>query len=118
MYKNLAATLVVACFFTPLSFAQSTPGAPPVKAGFVYVSPITEAGWTKQHDEGRKAVVAKYGDRVETTFVEKVSEGPDAERVMLSNLLKFGELRLKEVMVPRAAIIAVCAPRPRCSGNV
>ena len=31
----------------------------------------------------------------------------EAERVMLSNLLKFGELRLKDVMVPRAAIIAV-----------
>ncbi len=30
-----------------------------------------------------------------------------AERVMLANLLKFGELRLKDVMVPRAAIIAV-----------
>jgi len=86
MYKNLAATLVAACFFSPLSFAQSTPFTPPahspVKAGFVYVSPITEAGWTKQHDEGRKAVEAALGDKVKTTFVADVPEGADAERVI------------------------------------
>jgi len=29
------------------------------------------------------------------------------ERVMLANLLKFGELRVKDVMVPRADIVAV-----------
>jgi simple sugar transport system substrate-binding protein len=86
MYKNLAATLVAACFFSPPSFAQSTPVTPPatspVKAGFVYVSPITEAGWTKQHDEGRKAVEAALGDKVKTTFVADVPEGADAERVI------------------------------------
>ncbi len=82
MYKNLAAALVAACFFSPLSFAQSTPVTPPVKAGFVYVSPITEAGWTRQHDEGRKAVEAALGDKVKTTFVADVPEGADAERVI------------------------------------
>ena len=78
MYKNLAAALAAACFFSPLSFAQSTP----VKAGFVYVSPITEAGWTRQHDEGRKAVEAALGKQVKTTFVADVAEGADAERVI------------------------------------
>ncbi len=82
MYKNLAATLVAACFFSPFSFAQSTPVTPPVKAGFVYVSPITEAGWTKQHDEGRKAVEQALGQQVRTTFVADVAEGADAERVI------------------------------------
>lgn len=82
MYKNLAATLVAACFFSPFSFAQSTPVTPPVKAGFVYVSPITEAGWTKQHDEGRKAVEQALGPQVRTTFVADVAEGADAERVI------------------------------------
>jgi len=53
-----------------------------LKVGFVYVGPVGDFVWSYQHDEGRKAVVAKYGDRVETTFVEKVSEGPDAERVI------------------------------------
>ncbi len=78
MYKNLAAALVAACFFSPLSFAQSTP----LKAGFVYVSPITEAGWTQQHDQGRKAVEQALGDQVKTTFVADVPEGADAERVI------------------------------------
>ena len=82
MYKNLAAALAVACFFSPLSFAQSAPVSPPVKAGFVYVSPITEAGWTKQHDEGRKAVEKALGTQVKTTFVADVPEGADAERVI------------------------------------
>lgn len=31
----------------------------------------------------------------------------DQERIMLANLLKFGELRVKDVMVPRADIVAV-----------
>ena len=85
MYKNLAAALAAACFFAPV-FSQ-TPAttkahAAPVKAGFVYVSPITEAGWTRQHDEGRKAVEAALGSQVQTTFVENVPEGADAERVI------------------------------------
>ena len=83
MYKNLAATLVAACFFLPAVQAQSpTKSTEPIKAGFVYVSPITEAGWTKQHDEGRKAVERALGDQVKTTFVADVAEGADAERVI------------------------------------
>jgi len=54
----------------------------PVRAGFVYVGPIGDHGWTYRHDIGRKAVEAHFGDRVETRFVENVSEGPDAERVI------------------------------------
>ena len=45
MYKNLAATLVAACCFS--SLITTTSLAEPLKAGFVYVSPVTEAGWTK-----------------------------------------------------------------------
>jgi simple sugar transport system substrate-binding protein len=83
MYKNLAATLVAACFFLPAVQAQSpTKSTEPIKAGFVYVSPITEAGWTRQHDEGRKAVERALGDKVKTTFVADVPEGADAERVI------------------------------------
>lgn len=83
MYKNLAATLVAACFFLPAVQAQTTPKiTEPIKAGFVYVSPITEAGWTRQHDEGRKAVEKALGDQVKTTFVADVAEGADAERVI------------------------------------
>ena len=83
MYKNLAATLVAACFFLTSAQAQSLPKVTaPIKAGFVFVSPITEAGWTRQHDEGRKAVERALGDQVKTTFVADVPEGADAERVI------------------------------------
>jgi basic membrane protein A len=79
MYKNLAAAALAACsVFLP---AHAQP-AEPLKVGFVYVAPVTEAGWVRQHDEGRKAVEHALGARVKTTFVENVSEGPDAERVI------------------------------------
>ena len=94
MYKNLATALRAACvsalagaiLISP-AFSQPPPKAPAfatpvVKAGFVYVTPITDAGWTRQHEEGRKAVEAALGSRVQTTFVENVAEGADAERVI------------------------------------
>jgi simple sugar transport system substrate-binding protein len=90
MYKNLVArrvcALAVTCFpffFSPLALAQAFPGvAPPVKAAFVYVAPLTEAGWVRQHERGRLAVEAALADRVQTTYVENVAEGADAERVI------------------------------------
>lgn len=56
--------------------------AAPAKVGFVYVGPIGDHGWSYQHDVGRKAIEAALGDKVSTTFVENVAEGPDAERVI------------------------------------
>ena len=88
MYKNLAGRALVAwltaCFLLSAhSRAHSQPQpAPPLKIGFVYVTPLTEAGWVRQHDEGRQAVEAALGARVKTTYVENVAEGADAERVI------------------------------------
>jgi len=53
-----------------------------VKACFVYVGPIGDGGWTYQHDQGRLAVEAEFGDKVETVYQENVPEGADAERVL------------------------------------
>ena len=52
------------------------------KVGFVYVGPVGDFGWSYEHDQGRKAVEAEFGDKVETMFVESVPEGADSERVM------------------------------------
>src|SRR5450830_313348 len=53
MYKNLVttviSTLVAACFISPV-FSQTPATKAPLKIGFVYVAPITEAGWVRQHD--------------------------------------------------------------------
>ncbi|MDZ7839351.1 MAG: BMP family ABC transporter substrate-binding protein [Gammaproteobacteria bacterium] len=56
--------------------------ADPLKVGFVYVSPIGDAGWTYQHDLGRLAMEEALGDRVETKYIESVPEGAEAERVI------------------------------------
>ncbi len=53
-----------------------------LKVGFVYVGPIGDFGWSYEHDQGRLAVDDALGDRVETSYVESVPEGADAERVM------------------------------------
>ena len=53
-----------------------------LKAAWVYIGPVGDFGWTYQHDQGRKAVEKEFGDKVETTYVENVPEGPDAERVI------------------------------------
>jgi simple sugar transport system substrate-binding protein len=56
--------------------------ATPLKVAFVYVTPVGQAGWTYQHDLGRREMERALGDAVKTTVVEDVAEGPDAERVM------------------------------------
>jgi basic membrane protein A len=67
----------------PAAAPAPAPAAPPpLKVGFVYVGPIGDAGWTFAHDLGRKHIEAKFGDRIRTTYVEKVPEGADAERVI------------------------------------
>ena len=86
MYKNLAAALAAACFFSPISSLAAEPSPPasksPVKAAFVYVTPVFDAGWTHQHDQGRKAVEKALGNAVKTTVVDNVAEGADSERVV------------------------------------
>ena len=51
-----------------------------LKVGFIYVGPVGDFGWTYQHEVGRRALEKEFGNKIETTFLEKVSEGPDAER--------------------------------------
>ena len=77
MFRTLLIGLITAL---GLSTAQAADD--PLKVGFIYVGPIGDHGWSYQHHEGLKAVEAAYGDKVKTTFVESVSEGPDAERVI------------------------------------
>jgi basic membrane protein A len=59
-----------------------TPAEKPMKVGFVYISPVGDAGYSFAHDKGRQMVAEMPG--VETSFVESVPEGPDSERVILN----------------------------------
>lgn len=65
----------------PPALAQPKAGEP-LKIGFVYVSPIGDAGWTYQHDVGRREMEKALGGKVTTKYVESVPEGADAERVI------------------------------------
>jgi basic membrane protein A len=92
MYKNLrlrrrALAAFAAWPLLPARLQAQTPGpgstrppadAPPLKVGFVYVSPVGQAGWTYQHDLGRREMAQALGTRVQTTQVEAVAEGADA----------------------------------------
>jgi simple sugar transport system substrate-binding protein len=84
----LLATATVGCTKSepppppPAPAPAAAPKPEPLKAAWIYVGPVGDAGWTFAHDLGRQAVEAKFGDKIKTTFVEKVPEGPDAERVI------------------------------------
>ncbi len=84
MYKNLMAA-VRSLYLALLLSCTTASLANTVKAAFVYVAPLTETGWVRQHETGRQAVEAqlnRLGPKVQTTFVENIPEGPDAERVI------------------------------------
>ena len=76
----------VATYVATLAFpvaAQTTAQVKePLKIGFIYVSPIGDAGWTYQHDIARKEMEKALGGKVTTKFIESVPEGADAERVI------------------------------------
>ena len=73
----IAATAVMLAAGASLFGASA---ADKLKVGFIYLGPIGDLGWTYQHDLARQAVVKEFGDKIETTFLENVSEGPDSER--------------------------------------
>lgn len=74
--KSLGAGLAagsLAAFGRPVQAAD-------FKAGYIYVGPIGDHGWSYQHDQGRLAADKALG--IASTYVEKVPEGADAERVI------------------------------------
>jgi len=96
MLKNLsrrgACALLAAIAACPASAVAQTRGPnaastplgvkAPLVVGFVYVTPVGEAGWTYQHELGRREMERALGARVRTIVVESIAEGADAERVM------------------------------------
>ncbi len=75
--KSILAGAAVALGLGGAAFADD-----PLKVSFVYVGPVGDFGWSYEHDQGRQAVEEHFGEAVETTFVESVPEGADAERVL------------------------------------
>jgi len=86
------AALAAAAALTACSKKEEAPAAAPaasaaaakpepLKIAFAYVGPVGDGGWTFAHDNARKALQQEFGDRIVTSFVEKVPEAADAERV-------------------------------------
>jgi len=75
-------TILFCCLVLLAGAVPAMAADAPLKVGFIYVSPIGDAGWSYAHDQGRLAVEAMDG--VTTSYVEAVPEGPDSERVMLN----------------------------------
>ena len=93
MWAGLAALVALAALNLVAGCGKEAPKAPPapaapkaaqevLKVGFVYVSPIGDAGWTFQHDSGRRQMEKALAGKVTTKYVESVPEGADAERVI------------------------------------
>ncbi|OED36503.1 hypothetical protein AB833_27780 [Chromatiales bacterium (ex Bugula neritina AB1)] len=74
-------TATAVTLFTALSFSQAI-AADKLKIGFIYPSPAGDVGWAHELDDGRKAIEAEFGDKVESIVVENIPEGPDAARIM------------------------------------
>jgi basic membrane protein A len=80
--------LMVLVLFTWVFFTGGGPeaakaGAEEVlKAAFIYVSSVGDLGWTYEHERGRKVLEKAFGDKLKTTYIESVPEGPDAARVI------------------------------------
>lgn len=62
--------------------ARTAEAAEPLKVGFIYVGPVGDYGWSYEHDLARQKMGAHFGDRIKTTYVENVPDGPDSEKVL------------------------------------
>ena len=93
MFKLAALTAVAAAALAgcgkkeePAPAAAPAAAAPakaePLKIAFAYVGPVGDGGWSFAHDQARKKLEQEFGDKIQTSYVESVPEGPDAERVL------------------------------------
>lgn len=76
--KKLPLLLIVTLFMSLPCAALATEN---IKAGFIYVGPVGDAGWTYAHDLGRQEM--EKLDFVEpSTYIESVPEGAESARVI------------------------------------
>src|SRR4051812_45830681 len=75
--------LMIAAAAASLAFGAGLCGASAqekLKIGFIYVGPVGDMGWSYQHEVARRAIQEQFKDKIDTSFLENVNEGPDAER--------------------------------------
>ena len=77
--KNFFKIFLISISSLFIAFSASSA---PLKVGFVYLTTPGDHGWTYAHERARVILEEKFGDQIETTYVENVPEGPDATRVI------------------------------------
>lgn len=82
MSKNLSRRGFVATLAACAAATRPVLASAPLQIGFVYPTPLAPVGWTAQHDQGRRQLERALGAQIQTRYVDKVAEGPDAERVI------------------------------------
>lgn len=80
--KKLVVGMLVLVLLASLVAPLAAQAKKPLKVAFVYIGPPGDLGWTYEHDRGRLAAEKKFGNLIETKYIENVPEGPDAERVI------------------------------------
>ncbi len=82
--------IVLLCFAACMAMAglaMAAPAQKEIKAGFVYVGPVGDAGWTWAHDQGRLEM-EKLDFVKPSTFIESVPEGAESARVIMGLVRK------------------------------
>ncbi|MBT4266711.1 MAG: BMP family ABC transporter substrate-binding protein [Deltaproteobacteria bacterium] len=77
IFSRFLITLAVLILGTGLTFADSHKK---LKAGFIYVGPVGDYGWSHAHDVGRKFAMEKL-PWLETVYIESVGES-DSSRII------------------------------------
>lgn len=68
-------TILRCCLVVSALLLSLSSSAAPFKVGFIYISPIGEAGWSYSHDKARKEMEAQFQGEVETQAIEMVGPG-------------------------------------------
>ncbi|WLE00916.1 BMP family ABC transporter substrate-binding protein (plasmid) [Agrobacterium leguminum] len=81
---NRRKLITLAALAVPFTFSAALPAQAqePLKVAFVYAGPVSDAGYTYAHDQGRLAMEKNLGAKVKSSYVENVPAGADAERVI------------------------------------
>ncbi len=93
----------------------------PLKVAFVYTGSVDDLGWTYAHDLGRREMEASLPGKVSSTFVENVSDRPDAERIIRQLALDGNKLIFATSFRYRSTTLKVAKDFPniffeQCSG--
>jgi basic membrane protein A len=80
--RAFASALIVLIFVLATGTESRAENAVPLKVGFIMVGPVNDFGWNQAHNQGREYLEKTLKGKVETSYVEKVPENSDVERVL------------------------------------